>query len=166
MSTMPQEIGKRNGPPAHGQKGAAVVEFAVVLPLLLLILFGIIEFSFLLYDKAMLTNASREGARVGIVHIPNRADNVTTLEDRIEATVADYCKGYLISFDKDSTLNVTSTWTDGNDANTTRYDSGDSLQVNVTYNFRFLVFSNLLSLFGGDLAEAFNLHAVTVMRLE
>jgi Flp pilus assembly protein TadG len=58
---------KENGATMNSQRGAAVVEFAFVLPLLLVILFGIIEFSFLLYDKAMLTNASREGARVGIV---------------------------------------------------------------------------------------------------
>ena len=49
------------------QKGAAAVEFAIVLPLLLMLLFGIIEFSVILYDKAMITNASREGTRAGIV---------------------------------------------------------------------------------------------------
>lgn len=42
------------------QKGASAVEFALVLPLLMLILFGIIEFSLLMYNKAMITNASRE----------------------------------------------------------------------------------------------------------
>ena len=49
------------------RNGTAIVEFAIVLPVLLLILMGIIEFSFVLYDKAVLTNASREGARAGIV---------------------------------------------------------------------------------------------------
>ena len=48
-----------------GNNGASAVEFAVVLPLLVLP-FGIIEFSLALYDKAMITNASREGARAGI----------------------------------------------------------------------------------------------------
>lgn len=45
------------------KKGAAAVEFALVLPVLLLILFGIIEFGIILYDKAVITNASREAAR-------------------------------------------------------------------------------------------------------
>ena len=40
------------------QRGAALVEFTLVVPLLLMILFGIIEFSVLLYDKAVVTNAS------------------------------------------------------------------------------------------------------------
>ena len=42
-----------------GQKGAAAVEFAIVMPLLVLLTFGIIEFSILFYNKAMVTNASR-----------------------------------------------------------------------------------------------------------
>ena len=53
---------------AKRQEGASAVEFAIILPLLLILVFGIIEFSILFYDKAMITNASREGARVGIVY--------------------------------------------------------------------------------------------------
>ena len=53
---------------SSSQKGASAVEFALILPLLMLILFGIIEFSLLMYNKAMITNASREGARRGIVY--------------------------------------------------------------------------------------------------
>ena len=48
------------------QSGASAIEFAFLLPVLLLFLFGIIEFSVLFYNKAMITNASREGARAGI----------------------------------------------------------------------------------------------------
>jgi len=47
----------------NNQKGAALVEFALVLPVLLLILMGIIEFGIILFDKAIITNASREAAR-------------------------------------------------------------------------------------------------------
>ncbi|HEX7910674.1 MAG TPA: TadE/TadG family type IV pilus assembly protein [Paraburkholderia sp.] len=53
---------------ARRQSGTAVVEFGLVLPLLLLLLFGIIEFSVMLYDKAVITNASREAAREGVVY--------------------------------------------------------------------------------------------------
>ena len=50
------------------QKGAAMVEFALILiPLLMLITFGIIEFGMFMYNQQVLTNASREGARAGIV---------------------------------------------------------------------------------------------------
>jgi Flp pilus assembly protein TadG len=59
----------------HGLKnrqalqGAAVIEFALILPLLLLLLIGGIDMSLALYDKAVITNASREGARAGIVAV-------------------------------------------------------------------------------------------------
>ncbi|WP_246024787.1 TadE family protein [Paraburkholderia dinghuensis] len=43
-----------------------MVEFALVLPLLLLVLFGIMETGFLLYDKAVITNASRAAARQAV----------------------------------------------------------------------------------------------------
>jgi Flp pilus assembly protein TadG len=56
-------------------RGASAVEFAIILPILILLVFGIIEFSLALYDKAMITNASREGARAGIVaQIPRVTD--------------------------------------------------------------------------------------------
>lgn len=51
----------------YDERGASAVEFALLLPLLMIILFGIIEFGMALYRQAILTNASREGARLGIV---------------------------------------------------------------------------------------------------
>ena len=51
----------------RSESGASAVEFALLLPVLMMILFGIIEFGLALYRQAILTNASREGARLGIV---------------------------------------------------------------------------------------------------
>ncbi len=45
------------------ERGAAAVEFALVLPVLLLILIGIIEFSFAFNTQLSLSQAAREGAR-------------------------------------------------------------------------------------------------------
>lgn len=45
-------------------RGAAAVEFALLLPLLLLIVFGIIDFGRALNAQITLTQAAREGARV------------------------------------------------------------------------------------------------------
>lgn len=53
------------------QRGATAVELALILPLLVLLVFAIIEFSLLLYNQAMITNASREGSRVGVVWGPD-----------------------------------------------------------------------------------------------
>jgi hypothetical protein len=50
------------------EKGQAAVEFALVISFLLLILFGIIDFSRLLFAYATMSNGVREGARYAIVH--------------------------------------------------------------------------------------------------
>ena len=49
------------------QKGIVMVELAIIFPILLIVIFAICELGIALYDKAVLTNASREGARAGIV---------------------------------------------------------------------------------------------------
>lgn len=45
------------------EKGAAMVEFAIVLPVLLLLVFGIIEFGRAYNTQLTLTHAAREGVR-------------------------------------------------------------------------------------------------------
>ena len=49
------------------ERGAVAAEFALLLPVLLTIIFGTIEFGMIMYSREVITNASREGARAGIV---------------------------------------------------------------------------------------------------
>ena len=49
----------------RGQQGAATVEFALILPVLLLLVSGIIDFGHYWYLGHVLSDASREGARYG-----------------------------------------------------------------------------------------------------
>lgn len=64
-------MGKRNAVPVKRRnkmrKAAAVVEMAVVLPILLTILFGIIEFGWTFMVYQSITNAAREGCRVAVL---------------------------------------------------------------------------------------------------
>lgn len=50
--------------PSRPDRGAAAVEFAIILPLLLILVAGIVDFGRLLYAEVMVTNAAREGARM------------------------------------------------------------------------------------------------------
>ncbi|MBW8383916.1 MAG: pilus assembly protein [Youngiibacter sp.] len=50
------------------EKGQSAVEFALVLPLLLILLLGIIEFGWFLNAKITITGAAREGARYYAIH--------------------------------------------------------------------------------------------------
>ena len=140
------------------EEGGSLVEFAIIMPLLFIILFGIIEFAVLLYDKAMITNASREGARAGIVFNFDSSGPTRISDDEIRTIVGNYCATHLISFGSGSTLTILITRTGSQE--------GDRLTVTVNYPYRFLVFSNLIALFGGNVGSPFNLRAVTVMRLE
>ena len=56
------------------QEGAAAVEFALLLPLLVLLLFGMIEFGFAFNSRIQATNAAREAARRAVVGIDNWGD--------------------------------------------------------------------------------------------
>jgi Flp pilus assembly protein TadG len=51
----------------RAQSGAEVIEFALTLPLMLLVVLGIIEFGFLFQQYEVVTNAAREGARVAVL---------------------------------------------------------------------------------------------------
>jgi Flp pilus assembly protein TadG len=45
------------------QRGAVIVEFALIVPMLLLIVFGIMDFGYMLNRTTIVSNASRDGAR-------------------------------------------------------------------------------------------------------
>jgi Flp pilus assembly protein TadG len=57
----------RMGRRVSGRRGAALVEFAIVLPLLMVLLLGIMEFGMIMRDYLMLGHGAREGARTAAV---------------------------------------------------------------------------------------------------
>lgn len=132
------------------QKGAAAVEFALVLPVLLILVFGIVEFSVALYDKAVITNASREGARAGIVfRVPPMTDG------EILDTVSTYCQNRLLTFGTPTQVTTTIV-REGTGA------SGDDLTVQVQYQYGFLVIPKFITGITGGI----QLDAQTIMRME
>ncbi len=56
--------------------GQAVVEFALILPLFMLLVFGTLEFGRAYYDMHLITNAARGGARVG--SLPGKVESDVT----------------------------------------------------------------------------------------
>ena len=55
-------------------RGQDLVEFALLLPLLLLFILGIVEFGVAVFAYNTVANAAREGARVGVIRSASEAD--------------------------------------------------------------------------------------------
>jgi len=67
------------------EKGAQLVEFALVLPLLLLVVLAIAEFGFMFQRYEVLTNAAREGARIAVLPGYTDADVQQRVNDYLDA---------------------------------------------------------------------------------
>jgi Flp pilus assembly protein TadG len=65
------------------RRGAAAVEFAIVAPLFFLLVFGMIEFGRIIMVQQVITNAAREGARVGVLDPPTGGTNKQTVLDTV-----------------------------------------------------------------------------------
>lgn len=122
------------------EKGQSLVETALVLPILMLILVGILEFGRILGAWMVITHASREGARIASLGGTN-----TQIEERVD-TVSD-------------ALNLANISVDINPAGP--YDRGDMVTVTVTYQIDSII--PLLSSVIGDTIE---MDAETTMRVE
>ena len=136
------------------ERGAALVELAMVLPLLLLILVGIVELGLLFYNQQVLTNASREGARTGIARLDENSDTTFNKSD-IDAIVVSYCQDRLITFGT-----VPPPTIDPFIPPLVGMNPGDPLTVTVSYDYIFFVPKIL------KLGTGMKLTAETVMSME
>lgn len=139
----------------QAQKGLAMVEAAIVLPLFLVLMFGIMELGIVLYDKAVITNAGREAARSGVALVNPKLTNA-----QIAQVATDYCTANLANF---NAANLTVTVTPP----TTPTTFGTPIKVAVQYNYYNVVFGNILSLLpGGAFPNPLPLSATITMNNE
>jgi Flp pilus assembly protein TadG len=136
-------------------RGAAMIEFALVLPILLMLLIGIMEAGAMLYDKAVITNAAREGARVGIL----RRESSESVESIVKQRVNEYCSKKLLSFapGSSSTEVVISVLPEASEGR-----EFGLLSVSVSYTYKGFLLGSLLSAF----SEPITLSSKAVMRYE
>jgi len=90
-------VALRRRSPRHDERGAAAVEFAMILPLLIVLVFGIVQFSIAYNRQQGLHAAAREGAR--IASLPN------TTQSEITDRVNDSLTG--ITFESTPSITVT-----------------------------------------------------------
>jgi Flp pilus assembly protein TadG len=129
------------------ERGASAVEFAILLPVLLLVLFGTIEFGMVMYSREVLTNASREGARAGIVQ-----QTPKPTVGQIQGVVTNYLTG--------TGVNMANVTFPGGGVTGAGGVFPNNLTVTVQYRYDFFVPAILM------LGTSINLSAQTVMRHE
>lgn len=108
----------------RNRRGNAVVEFAYILPLLLLLVVGITEFGRAWLTFNLMHTATREGARLAAVSSLSQ-----TSLDNVSARVIDICSNGAVS-------PVTVTVTDNTGSNGA---ANGTVEVLVEYNFNFIL---------------------------
>jgi Flp pilus assembly protein TadG len=95
---------------ARPKRGQAMIEFALILPIFLLVVFGTLDLGRIVFLKAELENAVREGARVGLVsesfNVPDVRNRIQAQTGLANATVTATCSG---ACEYGSTVSVTAT---------------------------------------------------------
>jgi Flp pilus assembly protein TadG len=129
----------------RSERGAELIEFAVVMPILLLLIAGIIDFGMMFRTYEAVTNAAREGARVGV--LPGYAD--VDVQNRVDLYLA---ASGLTGTHTTAVQNVTVATTAG---------TFTARAVTLTYPYQFVVLPGFGPSFG-----TINLNAQSVMRTE
>ena len=133
----------------RGQSGMAMVEMVIVLPVLLMMLFAIAEFSIIFGHWQTLSNAAREGARTAVVFRTNC--NAATVQAEVRQKVKDYAAPIGIAL-SDAEIVVNGVCGAAN--------SNSSVSVASSYTFR------VLQAFAGSLTPTIPLVSTSVMRNE
>lgn len=148
-----------------GDRGAALVEFALVLPLLLVVIAGIVDFGFVFQRYEVITNAAREGAR--LASLPEYQTNTTMIQDRVRSYVQQGLS--LSNAALDSVVpaaNVVVTDTPFTVTSGATTYTVQATTVAVTYNHSFLLLRPILGLINKTWGSSIALTATSQMRNE
>ena len=107
----------RRGRPRSKDRGASLVEFALVLPLLTLFLFGIVQFGIAYDMKQSINSAAREGSRTGAIPANTVNDVEAAVDNSFDGLVNTGDVTTTIYIDDDSTSPITGATTQPCDGN-------------------------------------------------
>lgn len=142
----------------RGERGAELVELALVLPLLLVVIAGIIDFGLLFQRYEVVTNAAREGARIAILPGYAQAD----VEYRVDQYVNAGIEGTAASRTDVDPLTIQTVTPTGGGA------PFQTVTVTVNYTDSYVILGPIISLIGGNSANfgEVTLTATSTMRVE
>ncbi len=124
----------------RSERGAVAVEFAILLPVFLLLLCGIMDFGHAYYMKQLVTSASREGARYGTLYTTNASTGAHVNPNALNPSIHDWVYNkYAPLLPSDANLQV-----DPGGAGYTSGASGADLYVTVTATKHWWVVGSLV----------------------
>jgi len=139
---------------SSSESGAELVEFALVLPILLLLIASIADFGLLFHSHEVTTNAAREGARLAV--LPGYdANGYAAVQSRVASYMA--------------AGGLTGPFTTAVNARTIDLGGGttaNGVEVRVTYTHTFLFIGPVAGLINGTFASTLTYQTAAVMRTE
>lgn len=137
------------------QRGQAMIETALTLPLLLLLSISVFEFGRAFQYWQILTNAAREGARIAV--LPG------TETDDVTARVASYIEGGQLVNAASASVTVVS-----NDEISIGATTAPASTVTVSYPFEFIVLQPIMQLVvpGSEVGDPLTMTVSSTMRNE
>jgi Flp pilus assembly protein TadG len=140
------------------QRGQALVEMALVVPIFLIIVMSIVDFGWALRDYITITNAAREGARLGVLGCAN-----TTQETAIKQRVVDY-SGSLLTATSQVQVDANPSTTGVDACSATSPGSTNPLKIKASYTYNFITpLGSFVSSLSG---KTLTLSSSTTMRVE
>ena len=130
------------------QRGQTIVEFALIAPIVFLLLFVIVDFGIAMDRRIVLQHAVREGARYGAV-----TDNQALICKRTYCQAQEIAKDIEISYEDI-------------DGNGTKTDAGDAVDVKINFTYDPVLIRPIFSgLFGGTIGQI-EMHPTGSFRLD
>ena len=135
------------------ERGAAIVETAITLPLVLLAAVAIFEFGHAFQTWQILTNAAREGARVAVIAGSTDATVASRVQEFLAVGLVASPGSAGVAIDRNVTISGA---------------TGNATSVTVTYPFEFMVLQPVVQMLfpASTLGEAFTMQALAAMRNE
>ena len=137
------------------ERGAALLEAAITIPMLLLVAVGIFEFGRAFQTWQVLTNAAREGARLAVLPDPTPGVVETRVRDYMSAGRLSLAQSAAVNVNRSSSMTVNGT-------------NVSASQVSIDYPFTFVVLQPVARLVapGTSVGGPLTMHAEALMRNE
>lgn len=137
-------------------EGAALIEAAFTLPLMLFVCIGILEFGRAYQAWQVVTNASREGARIAVLPGMDDAAVTARVKTYLTAGALDKADVTSVAIQRNTTVSIGGT------------NTASASKVTVNYPFEFMVFQPVAQLVvsGSTVGAPLTMSASTTMRNE